>query len=209
MTFRSLSVTFATVIIATSTLFAQLPNTQLSTITPAGGTTGTTVEVTVTGADQDDLITLMFSHPGIVATQVVTAAGEFDAQPTPVNNKFQVAIAADVPVGIYEVRAAGRFGLSGPRAFVVGRREQIIGSGSNHTLEAAQEIQADRDVVGITDASKRDYYKLNLEAGQRIIVECLASRMGSRANSVLAILDDQGSEVAQNNDGIGEDSLTP
>ena len=207
MTFRSLSVTFAVLIIATSTLFAQLPNTQLSTITPAGGTTGTTVEVTVTGADQDDLITLVFSHPGVVATQVVTAAGEFDAHPTPVNNKFQVAIAADVPVGIYEVRASGRFGLSSPRAFVVGTREQIIDSGNNHTLEAAQEIQTDRDVVGITDASKRDYYKLNLAAGQRIIVECLAKRMGSRANSVLAILDDQGRELVQNNDGIGEDSL--
>ena len=207
MTFRSLSVTFAVLIIATSTLFAQLPTTQLSTITPAGGTTGTTVEVTVAGADQDDLLTLVFSHPGVVATQVVTAAGEFDAHPTPVNNKFQVAIAADVPVGIYEVRAVGRFGLSSPRAFVVGTREQIIDSGSNHTLEAAQEIQVDRDVVGITDASKRDYYKLNLAAGQRIIVECLAKRMGSRTNSVLAILDDQGSELSQNNDGIGEDSL--
>ncbi|MDE0817097.1 MAG: PPC domain-containing protein [Pirellulaceae bacterium] len=207
MPFRSLSVTLAVLIFASSTLFAQLPNTQLSTVTPAGGTTGTTVEVTVAGADQDDLITLVFSHPGVVATQVVTAAGEFDANPTPVNNKFQVAIAANVPVGIYEVRASGRFGLSSPRAFFVGAREQIIGSGSNHTLEAAQEIQADTDVVGITDASKRDYYKLNLTAGQRIIVECLAQRLGSRANSVLTILDDQGRELAQNNDGIGEDSL--
>ena len=147
MTFRSLSVTLAVLVFTSSTLSAQLPNTQLSTITPAGGTIGTTVEVTVTGADQDDLTTLVFSHPSVVATQVVTAAGEFDANPTPVNNKFQVAIAADVPAGIYEVRAAGRFGLSSPRAFVVGTREQIIGNGSNHTLAAAQEIQHDTDVV--------------------------------------------------------------
>lgn len=207
MTFRSLNVSLAVLMFASSTLFAQLPNTQLSTITPAGGKTGTAVEVTVAGADQDDLINLVFSHPGIVATQIVTAAGEFDAKPTPVNNKFEVSIAADVPVGIYGVRVAGRFGLSSPRAFVVSTREQIIGSGSNNTLEAAQEIQSDRDVVGITDASKRDYYKLNLTAGQRIIVECLAQRIGSRANSVMTILDDQGQELAQNNDGIGEDSL--
>jgi hypothetical protein len=207
MPFRSLSVTLAVLIFASSTLFAQLPNTQLSTVTPAGGTAGTTVEVVVAGADQDDLTTLVFSHPGVVATQVVTAAGEFDANPTPVNNKFQVAIAADVPVGIYEVRAAGRFGLSSPRAFVVASREQIIGSGNNHTLGAAQEIQADTDVVGIADAGKRDYYKLNLTAGQRVIVECLAQRLGSRVNSVLTILDDEGRELAQNNDGIGEDSL--
>jgi hypothetical protein len=207
MTFRSLSVILVVLVFATSTLFAQLPSTQLSSISPAGGTAGTTIEVTVTGADQDDLIALVFSHPGVVATQSVTAVGEFDASPTPVNNKFEVAIAADVPIGIYEVRAAGRFGLSSPRAFVVGSREQIIGSGSNHTLEAAQEIQPDRDVVGITVASKRNYYKLNLTAGQRIIVECLAQRIGSRANSVLAILDEQGQELAQNNDGIGEDSL--
>jgi hypothetical protein len=207
MTFRSLSVTLAVLVFASSTLSAQLPNTQLSTITPAGGTIGTTVEVTVAGADQDDLTTLVFSHPGVVATQVLTAAGEFDANSNPVNTKFQVAIAADVPVGIYEVRASGRFGLSSPRAFVVGTRAQIIGNGSNHTLEAAQEIQHDNEVVGFTDASKRDYFKLNLTAGQRIIVECLAQRIGSRANSVLTILDDQGQELAQNNDGIGVDSL--
>jgi hypothetical protein len=207
MTFRSISVTLAVLVFASSTLSAQLPNTQLSTITPAGGKIGTTVEVTVTGADQDDLTHLVFSHPGVVATQVLTAAGEFDANPTPVNNKFQVAIAADAPAGIYEVRAVGRFGLSSPRAFVVGTREQVIGSGSNHTLAAAQEIQHDTDVVGFTDASKRDYFKLNLTAGQRVIVECLAERMGSRANSVLTILDEQGLEIAQNNDGIGEDSL--
>jgi hypothetical protein len=207
MTFRSLSVTLLTIVLASNVLFAQLPSTQLATITPAGGTPGATVEVTVTGADQDDLIALQFSHPGVVATQVSTAAGEFDPAPTPVNNKFQVAIAADVPAGIYEVRVSGRFGLSSPRAFVVGAAAQIVSNGSNHTLETAQEVQGDTEVVGITDASKRDHFKLNLTAGQRIIVECLAQRIGSRANSLLTILDEQGQEVARNNNGIGDDSL--
>jgi len=207
MTVRSLSVTLSVLVFASNTLFAQLPNTQLSAITPAGGAIGTTVEVTVSGADQDDLRTLVFSQPGLVATQVSTAAGEFDANPTPVNNKFQVAIAADVPSGIYEVRAAGRFGLSNPRSFVVSAREQILGIGSNHAITAAQEIQANTEVVGFTDASKRDYFKINLTLGQRIIVECLAQRIGSRTNSVLAILDEQGQELVQNNDAIGEDSL--
>jgi hypothetical protein len=207
MTFRSLSVTLLAIVLCANVSFAQLPSTQLSTITPAGGTTGATVEVTVAGADQDDLIALVFSHPGVVATQVLTAAGEFDAAPTPVNNKFKVVIAADVPAGIYEVRVSGRFGLSSPRAFVVCTREQVLSSASNHSAEAAQEIQGDTEIVGITDASKRDYFKLTLTAGQRVIVECLAQRIGSRANSLLTILDEQGQEVAQNNNGIGEDSL--
>jgi len=206
MTFRSLIIALLVLVFA-DTLFAQLPSTQLSTITPAGGTRGTTVEVIVAGADQDDLMALVFSHPGVVATQVSTAAGEFDASPVLVNNKFQVAIAGDVPAGIYQVRAAGRFGVSSPRMFVVVAREQIVGVGNNHTLETAQEVQGDTDVVGITDASKRDYFKINLTAGQRIIVDCLAQRIGSRANSVLTILDEQGGELAQNNDGIGKDSL--
>ena len=207
MTFRSLNVAWLILVFACSTAVAQLPNTQLATITPAGGAAGTSVEVTVTGADQDDLLMLVFSHSGLVATQVSTAAGEFDASPTPVNNKFNVAIAGDVPAGVYEVRASGRFGLSSPRSFVVGTREQIIGIASNHTLQTAQEIQVDTEIVGATDASKRDYFKINLAAGQRIIVECLAQRIGSRANSVLTILDEQGQELVQNNDGIGEDSL--
>ena len=86
MTFRSLNVTLLAFILTSSTSLAQLPNTQLSTIAPAGGTIGTTLEVTVTGADQDDLQTLVFSHPGLVVTQVSTAAGEFDAAASAVNN---------------------------------------------------------------------------------------------------------------------------
>ncbi len=53
MTFRSLIIALLVLVFA-DTLFAQLPSTQLSTITPAGGTRGTTVEVIVAGADQDD-----------------------------------------------------------------------------------------------------------------------------------------------------------
>ena len=190
-----------------SVAHGQLPGTQLNTISPVGGQIGGEVEVTVAGANQDDLTGLIFSHSKIVATQLSTPAGEFDTGPTPVNNKFKVQIASDVPAGIYEARAVGRFGVSNPRFFVVGSAPVMIDNGGNQTLDTAQEVKPGDIVSGQTDANRRDYYKISLAAGQRILAECWAARLGSRANTVVVVYDADGRELARNNDSLGLDSL--
>ena len=49
---------------------AEFPRPQLNAILPPGGQRGTAVEATVVGTDLDDLASLRFSHPGIVAKPV-------------------------------------------------------------------------------------------------------------------------------------------
>ena len=88
--------------------FAQLPTAQISSVFPPGGKQGSAVEVSVAGTDLDELEKLVFNHPGLSAAQKMTAATELQPKPQPVPNQFVVKIAADVPPGIYEVRAAGR-----------------------------------------------------------------------------------------------------
>jgi len=66
---------------------AQLPLARLSTVFPPGGRTGTTFEVTVTGADLDEANQLRFSHSNITAQpKVAEKTGEPEADsasPTP------------------------------------------------------------------------------------------------------------------------------
>src|SRR4029079_8545373 len=111
-----------------SRAFAQLPTTQLTSVFPPGGQQGARVEVTIAGADLDDCSRLVFSHSGIAAEQKTAAATELEPWRRATKQSI-VKIAGDVPPGVYEVRAQGRFGLSNPRAFVVGSSQEIIDEG--------------------------------------------------------------------------------
>src|SRR5436853_193502 len=105
-----LSAIACALVFTSSSVFAQLPVTQLTSIFPPGGKQGSTVEVTIAGADMDEVEQLILDHAGLGATPKLTAATPLEpARSTP--NQFVVTIGSDVLPGIYEVRAMGRFGL--------------------------------------------------------------------------------------------------
>ena len=49
---------------------AQLPTARLFSVFPSGGKQGTTVEITITGGDLEEVNQLYFDHPGIKAELV-------------------------------------------------------------------------------------------------------------------------------------------
>ena len=102
---------------AARTAVAQLPATQLSGVYPAGGAPGSKFDVTIAGANLDNVARLLFSHPGITAEVKMDEPGPFDAGPQPMPNRFVVTVAADVPPGQYDVRTEGMYGVSNPRVF--------------------------------------------------------------------------------------------
>src|SRR5688500_15424992 len=102
-----------------SPALGQLPTTQLTSIFPPGAKPGSATEVTIAGADIDDVAELHFSHPGLQAAPKMSPATALMPE-RPISNRFQVMVSPTTPPGIYEVRAYGRFGLSNPRSFVVG-----------------------------------------------------------------------------------------
>src|SRR5205814_4712194 len=82
---------------------AQLPQARLNAVFPAGGQRGTSIDLTLAGGtDLDEASALYFSHPGITAAQKTQMV---EGQPQPVAGTFTVTIAADVPIGVYDVRA--------------------------------------------------------------------------------------------------------
>ena len=103
-----------------------LPGARLTAVFPAGGQAGSSVQLGLTGADLDDTAALLFSHPGITATPKTAEPGLGQSGPQPVEGAFTVQIPADVRPGFYEVRAVGRYGVSNPRAFLVGAAPEIF-----------------------------------------------------------------------------------
>jgi hypothetical protein len=188
-----------------SPVLGQLPISQLTTLTPPGAKQGTELEVTVGGGDLDNNSQLIFSHPGINATAKTTPAGEFDEAPALVGNVYIVTIDAGVPPGVYDARVAGDFGLSNPRSFAVGTKDEVKDSGSNHSLKDAQLVPVGTTINGVADANNRDYYKFAVTAGQRVVLQAAGESIDSRLDGTLVLFNAEGQELANNRDSIGLD----
>ena len=183
--------------VTASSAVAQLPNPALDYIFPAGGQRGTTVEVEVGGRDLDQATRLIGTHAGLVGMPVLRDAGEFEAGPQQVKNRFRIEIPVNMPPGTHDVRCVTKFGVSTPRRFVVTDVNQQIESGEHQKLDAAMPISLDTTVSGRADAGAIDYFRFSAAAGQTLIVQCTAQQIESNLLPVLTIWNEAGQQLAR------------
>ena len=139
------------------------------------------IEVAIAGGDLDGSKQLFFSHKGI------TAAQKKDDKGNAVANQYTVAIAKNVPVGIYDVQVGGgQFGISNVRAFAVGDLPEEK-STAGTTAEKAMEMKLGTTINGQASSRNYSYFKIALKKGQRILVECQAADLDSKMAPVLGL----------------------
>lgn len=163
-------------------VFGQLPTARLDALAPRGGQAGAAVDVTLVGADLDDVRELRFSHPGLTATHVE-------------GGRFKVEVAAGVPPGRHEVRANGRYGVSTGAVFVVGSLPEVMEPSGNHARESAAPVPFPVTVNGVADADASDYFKVTVVRGRPVHLDCAAQRLDSPLNAVISVRDPSGVEV--------------
>ena len=179
---------------------AQLPYARLHWIFPPGGQVGTEFEVTVNGADLDEARKIHFSHPGIQARAKMTEPTAFEPERMPVENVFLVSIGSDVPLGIHEARVVGRYGVSNPRAFVVGTLSETHEASENESAANAMPVSPETTVNGRAQGVNPDFYRLELELGQRVIIDLWGQRIDSQIDATLAICKANGETIAASRD---------
>ena len=197
-----------TALFAGQSAFAQLPAARLNSIFPPGGKQSATVEVTIAGTDLDLVNQLIFTHAGITAAPKTREPGPFEQGPQLVPNQFTVKIATNVPPGLYEVRAVGKFGITNPRAFQIGDLDEVVEKEANNRPEQATEVEINTLINGrANSATDIDYFKFAAKKGQRLIIDCWATRIDSRLDASLAIYDSAGRELESNRDMNSRDPL--
>ncbi len=207
-TFRRLqSLSAALGLLFVSVAQAQMPTSMLSSVFPPGGQIGAEMEVQITGENLDETSTLQFSHPGISASQKMNPPDEFSQAPTPMTNQFTVKIAADVPAGIYEVRSVGRYGISNPRAFVVDELKQVVRDGLPDAKENAMPAELGTAVAAQMTAQRIEYYKVELQKDDRVLIDCWGQRIDSRIDPVISLYDPNGRMVRRARQADPRDSL--
>ena len=174
-----------------------LPLPRLLTVMPMGGQAGTTVEVTITGENSEDVSELMFSTPKITAQPVAGA-----------ENKFTVSIAADAPVGVYDARVMSRLGVSAARAFSVNKLPEVTRTKANNSVETAMTLPLGTICNATMTKRSVDFYAFQGVKGKRVAVDCAATGIDSRLTPVVILADAKGGDLKVNRTG-GVIDFTP
>jgi hypothetical protein len=197
---------------------SQLPCPRLAGVMPPGGKAGTSVDVTFSGAfagfqfaDLEEPRSLVFSHPGIKSEpiQPPPPAKPDPKAPMPQVTSFKVTIPADVPPGIYDVRFVNKWGISNPRAFVVGDLNEVMEKEPNNDVAEAQRVELNTTINGtISQPTDVDYFVFAGKKDQRVVVSCLASSIDSKLEATIEVYDAANRKIASNRLYNGTDALT-
>jgi hypothetical protein len=172
---------------------AQLPSPRLTSLSRPGTRAGEAVEVSLRGTDLDGVTQLWFDHPGIQSTHLKDLT-------------FRVVSLPDVPLGHHDVRAFGTFGVSNPRAFVVGDRPESIETEPNNVPEKANPIVTNTVINGeLNGGTDVDCFAFAGKKGQRLFLDLEAERIDSRLDATIRVISPDGTELAESRDVFGAD----
>ncbi|MBI5801683.1 MAG: pre-peptidase C-terminal domain-containing protein [Verrucomicrobia bacterium] len=121
--------------------------------------------------------------------------------------KFQVSLPADTPVGIHAVRVASVNGGSSPLLLMVDDLPSVADKAANVRSTNAQPLAWPVAVDGAAASLGCKFYRVTVKAGDRLAIEVVAQRLGSKLDPVLRLLDLRGRELAFCDDesGLGGD----
>lgn len=168
---------------------------EIESISPLAVRPGVATEITVAGNDLTEATQLWTSFP---ATVEPLGAGKF-------------RITTGVAAGFGTVRVFGSNGVSNLGFMAIDPLPCVAELKTNQTRATAQSVELGSAVDGRCEELGYDWFKLRAVKGQRVTVEILAARLGSKLDSVLRVVNAQGRELARNDDapgGSGDSALS-
>src|SRR5215831_2098685 len=154
-------------------------------IVPLGARQGETVVVLISGRHLDDAVELMFARTDIQAE--ILSSDFFSI-------KARVSISRSVPSGLQDFRLQTRFG-SYVGVFHVGSLPEQREIEPNNDLAQAQPITLPILINGVVNQNDYDLFRFHAEAGQKIVLDLMATRAASRLDATLGVLDERGNEL--------------
>jgi hypothetical protein len=189
-------------------LGAQTVRPDIASASPSGGRRGTTVELTLTGVHIGQGTGLVFEGSGLTVESVTGEKAPDNAKNPNGKLVAKIHIAPDAEPGVRAFRVVTPQGVSDTALFVVGQWAELAEKEPNNTPEAAQETSAPATVSGKLEPGEDvDCFRIKARAGQILVCEVLAARLGAPLDSVLTLQDAGKHEVAINEDFNGADSL--
>ncbi|HTM47341.1 MAG TPA: PPC domain-containing protein [Bryobacteraceae bacterium] len=162
----------------------------IQSIFPRGGQRGTEFEVSVEGKHLGGATELRFSGEGVSARILDSSESRI---------KARVTIRTGAAVGRRDLRVATPQGTF-VQVFEVGALREQSEAEPNDDWSKAERVQLPVVVNGRTPAGDYDHFRFAAAAGQTLVFDFKSSRVGTRYDGVLALLDSHGREVASQDD---------
>jgi hypothetical protein len=168
---------------------------EVKVISPIGLQRGTSIEVEMSGDQLGDAHQVLFYSPGIEATNIKAVDGN--------KIKMTVTAKADADCDLHAFRVVTHKGLSNMRLIGVSPFPSVAEVEPNNDAGTPQVISMNSTVNGLVATEDTDYYVVEVPQGQMISVEIEGLRLANGNNlfdPFVAILDDQGKELARSDD---------
>ncbi len=146
----------------------------LKAAAPLGMQRGTTLDLTLTGTNLTEPTALLLSFPAKVT---IPTEGKNGKEATKLLVRLEVP--ADAPIGTHTLRLATSRGMSNVRLFCIDDLPQVLRAPSNRSRGTAQVLSVPCVVAGKVDVESSDWYKIKVQAGQRLSFDLLGRRLGS------------------------------
>lgn len=160
------------------------------TLEPASVPRGGESQLAVVGKGVDRPVGIWTSLPAgkFKMTSVVSSSAK--------RSELKVEVAADCPLGLYGLRLATEDGLSNCLLFCVDDlASRIYEPGTKLTLPTA--------FAGVFKTGDVDRYTLEVQAGERVAFDVIASRLGTDADPLLTIFDADGKRLVRRDNDPG------
>jgi hypothetical protein len=161
----------------------------LTRAVPAGFAAGETTEVTLHGTKLTGATSVWASFGGQVE---IIAGDENDKQPSDTLLRCRITVPEGLPVQIVGLVVATPEGASPPLLVMIDDLPSVAEDGKNTSLETSQIVEPLAAVDGVTQSGSSDFFAFDAAAGQRVAVEAVAQRLGSKCDPVLWLRDKDG-----------------
>jgi hypothetical protein len=156
----------------------------LTTPASLGAKVGEEVEIALTGTNLAEPTAVLVSCPAKVNIPTDNKNGT-----EPGKLRVKVAVDPKCPVGLYTIRVATRHGISNARPFVVDSFGLVASTATNRTKDMAQAVTVPCVASGNIAAETSEFYKVKVNANQKLTFEVLARRIGSPLDPIVVLHD--------------------
>lgn len=168
---------------------ATFPSPVLTSISPLGAKSGTTLELTLRGSDLDGPQSVLLNERVIPIKNLKP-------------NLFSIALPADLKPALYDLRFVGRYGVSNPRVFEISTLESVTSSGSNAKPDKALKVALNSVVQGGFKSNSPHWFTIDLKKGQHLTAAFDGRRFDTRTELIGALSDTTGRELARMRGGV-------
>ncbi len=170
----------------------------IASISPRGASRGQKVVITVEGSGFDGTAEPMLA---VSAPPVLLSAAP--NEPKPQRIAFELSLSPTDAPGPRVLRVRTDAGLSNPVIFLVGVFPEAAEEEPNDVPDAAKAVPLPITINGSLSSTDRDSFRFSAKAGQRVVFEVEARRIGSSVDPTIHLSTPPGRELAFNDDATG------